>query len=68
MKRVFPLLMAACLALPMFGLADLHDPSNSADYMIVTTQELIDQYPWINQLAQWRSNHGRTAMGKGEDG
>lgn len=61
MKRVFPLLMAACV-LPVFCFADLHDPNNSADYMIVTTQELIDTYPWINQLAEWRTNHGRTAM------
>ena len=61
MKRVFPLLMAACV-LPVIGLADLHDPSNAADYMIVTTQELMDTYPWINQLASWRNDHGRMAM------
>ena len=38
------MLMAACL-LPAFCLADLHDPNNSADYMIVTTQQLINDYP-----------------------
>lgn len=44
------------------AMADLHDPANSADYLIVTTQELIDGYPWIGQLADWRESHGRTAM------
>lgn len=61
MKRLTLLLMAAC-ALPVMCLADLHDPNNAADYMIVTTQQLINDYPWINQLAEWRNEHGRTAM------
>ncbi|MDD5088726.1 MAG: C25 family cysteine peptidase [bacterium] len=42
--------------------ADLRDPSNSADYLIVTTQELISENAWIGQLADWRTDHGRTAM------
>ena len=61
MKRLTFLLMAAC-ALPVMGVADLHDPSNAADYMIVTTQQLINEYPWINLLADWRNAYGRTAM------
>ncbi len=61
MKRLTPLLMAASL-LPAMGLADLHDPNNAADYMIVTTQQLINDYPWINELAEWRSDHGRVSM------
>jgi hypothetical protein len=42
--------------------ADLHDPDNSADYLIVTTSELIEEYPWITQLADWRNQHGRVSM------
>jgi len=42
--------------------ADLHDPDNSADYLIVTTSELIENYPWITQLADWRDQHGRVSM------
>ncbi|MBU0507642.1 T9SS type A sorting domain-containing protein [bacterium] len=61
--------MRACLLLVALfaaslspAVADLHDPANSADYLIVTTQELISGYPWIQQLADWRTSHGRTAM------
>ncbi len=42
--------------------ADLHDPANSADYLIVTTDSLIASTPWISDLAAWRQSHGRTAM------
>ena len=62
MLRKLALLMAAVMLLPTMAFSDLHDPNNAADYLIVTTQELIDTYPWIDQLAQWRNAHVRTAM------
>lgn len=42
--------------------ADLHNPSNSADYLIVTTAQLAGDHSWIGELAAWRNAHGRTAM------
>jgi hypothetical protein len=44
------------------ALADLHDPANHADYLIVTPASVLQDNPWISQLAQWRNAHGRTAM------
>ncbi|HEY3293863.1 MAG TPA: C25 family cysteine peptidase [bacterium] len=42
--------------------ADLHDPAQAADYLIIAPADLLQSYPWIQQLAAWRSQHGRTAM------
>jgi hypothetical protein len=42
--------------------ADLHNPNNAADYLIISSGALIESTPWIHQLADWRANHGRTAI------
>jgi len=42
--------------------ADLRDTTNAADYLIISTSELIQQHPWITDLADWRDQHGRTSM------
>lgn len=55
-------LLLSLIFLPALASADLHDPTNSADYLIVSTQELIDEHPWIIQLADWRTQHGRVSM------
>ena len=54
---VLSLLLSSCIAF-----ADLHDPNNRADYLIVTTSELVQNNAWINQLADWRDQHGRLSM------
>jgi len=56
-RSIFALLVLVA-ALPAF--ADLHDPANSADYLIVTPAAVIQANPWITQLADWRNAHGRT--------
>jgi hypothetical protein len=60
MKLCLSCLLLVLFALPTF--AALRDTTNSADYLIVTTGSLIRTTPWIQQLADWRSTHGRTAM------
>ncbi len=55
-------LMLALLLCSTVAVADLHDPNNRADYLIVTTNELILSYPWITELALWRADHGRIPM------
>lgn len=58
----FAITVAVLTVLSTAARADLHDPNNSADYLIVTTQGLISSYPWIQDLATWRTAHGRAAM------
>lgn len=62
MSRLLSLSLLLSLLLCATALADLHDPNNRADYLIVTTDELIQDNPWITQLADWRDQHGRVSM------
>lgn len=55
------ILLSLILLIPPAS-ADLHDPSNSADYLIVSTQQLINAHPWITRLTEWRTQHGRVSM------
>ncbi|MCC6476957.1 T9SS type A sorting domain-containing protein [bacterium] len=45
-----------------FARADLHDTANSADYIILTSQEVLDEYDWIQDLLDYRAGQGRTVM------
>ncbi|MFH1011176.1 MAG: C25 family cysteine peptidase [bacterium] len=62
MSRLLSLSILLSLSLCVTALADLHDPNNRADYLILTTSELIQDNPWITQLADWRNQHGRVSM------
>jgi hypothetical protein len=62
MSRLLLPSLLLSLLLCATALADLHDSNNRADYLIVTTNELIQDNPWITQLADWRSQHGRVSM------
>jgi hypothetical protein len=60
MRKIFCALSGMLLLLCVVARADLHDPSNSADYLILSTDSLI-QNSWINDLVTWRAAQGRTA-------
>jgi hypothetical protein len=42
--------------------ADLHDPNNSADYIILTNQDVLSNNSWIDSLLDYREAQGRTVM------
>jgi len=56
------LLLLLALLLCTASYANLHDTANRADYLIITPQNVIQSNAWIPQLADWRNQHGRTAM------
>ncbi|MBU0690290.1 T9SS type A sorting domain-containing protein [bacterium] len=63
MKRATGLLLSLiCLAFTFPAVADLHDTANSADYLIISSSEIIQQNEWITELADWRDDHGRVSM------
>ncbi|MBU0692089.1 T9SS type A sorting domain-containing protein [bacterium] len=63
MKRATGLLLSLiCFACILPAFADLHDTANSADYLIISSSEIIQQNEWITDLADWRDDHGRTSM------
>lgn len=53
---LFTLLLSASVR------ADLHDPNNSADYIILTNQEVLSNNAWIDSLANYRASQGRVPM------
>jgi len=61
MKSLILMALAFFLLTGVVAYADLHDTTNSADYMIVSTRDLIANNVWIQDLAAWRNAHGRTA-------
>jgi hypothetical protein len=67
MKAIIGLaaVLALLFAVPVF--ADLHNPANRADYLIITTDSLLRHTSWISDLAAWRNAHGRTAMAVATD-
>ena len=60
MRKVFCALSGLLFLLSSTSRADLHDPQNAADYLILSTDSLI-QHSWIDDLVAWRSAQGRTA-------
>ncbi|MCB9358082.1 MAG: T9SS type A sorting domain-containing protein [Calditrichaeota bacterium] len=42
--------------------ADLHNPNNSADYLILTSEDVLSTYAWIDSLLDYRTDQGRVAM------
>jgi hypothetical protein len=61
MKRAAGLLLS-CLCFALIAVADLHDTDNSADYLIISSSDVIQQNGWIQNLADWRDDHGRVSM------
>lgn len=42
--------------------AELRDPNNSADYIILTSQEVLSNNSWIDSLLDYRAAQGRVSM------
>jgi len=54
------ILLALLITVPIR--ADLRDTDNSADYIILTNQEVLSNNAWIGDLLAYREAQGRTAM------
>ncbi|MBL0061747.1 MAG: T9SS type A sorting domain-containing protein [bacterium] len=53
-------LLALLISVPVR--AELRDPNNSADYIILTNQEVLSNNAWIDSLLDYRAAQGRVAM------
>ncbi|HEY3293862.1 MAG TPA: C25 family cysteine peptidase [bacterium] len=53
-------LLLLALLLCSTSLANLHDTANRADYLIISTRDVLQNNSWIHDLANWRNQNGRT--------
>ena len=53
-------LLALLISVPVR--AELRDPNNSADYIILTNQEVLSNNAWIDSLLDYRTAQGRVSM------
>lgn len=53
-------LLALLISVPVR--AELRDPNNSADYIILTNQEVLSNNAWIDSLLGYRDSQGRVSM------
>jgi len=53
-------LLALLISVPVR--AELRDPNNSADYIILTNQEVLSNNAWIDNLLDYRAAQGRVSM------
>ena len=53
-------LLALLISVPVR--AELRDPNNSADYIILTNQEVLSNNAWIDSLLDYRDAQGRVSM------
>ncbi len=53
-------LLALLISVPVR--AELRDPNNSADYIILTNQEVFSNNAWIDSLLDYRAAQGRVSM------